>query len=78
MAKDYGFTLRQLQALECDQRWEGHKTILKAHEWCWLMRRRHGLQAKDVAKVMGICPWWLSQMERGKVNCARLVEHWTP
>lgn len=49
---------------------------LQPHERCLLYRRRVGRTQDDVAKELGVCRWWLNQMERGKVSCDALLWFW--
>lgn len=50
---------------------------LAPHEACFLMRRRAGMQRKFLAAKLRVSPFWLTQMERGKVNATRLIDHWS-
>jgi len=49
---------------------------LKPHEAAVTMRRRWGFKRTELAKQIGVSCWWLTQMERGRVNPKRLVEFW--
>ena len=45
-------------------------------ERCLLYRRRAGYTQARVAKELGVCRWWLNQMERGAVACDDLLWYW--
>lgn len=49
---------------------------LAAHERCLLQRRRAGYTQARVAKDIGVCRWWLNQMEHGKIDCTPLSSYW--
>lgn len=78
-----GVSLSKYAAWETDRAKEGETGIpvveirsIKAHERCLLYRRRAGFTQEKVARDMGICRWWLNQMEQGKVDCTDLVCYW--
>ena len=50
---------------------------VQPHEACFLMRRRAGIKRTELANTMDVSCWWLTQMERGKVNPKRLIEFWS-
>ena len=50
---------------------------LKAHEVCFLMRKRVGLRQEALAKALKVCRWWLNQMERGLVPNNELINYWS-
>lgn len=49
---------------------------LEPHEQCVIMRRREEQTAADLAEELGVCRWWLCQMEKGVVPHEDLVAHW--
>lgn len=49
---------------------------LKAHERCYLMRRRCGKTQEAIAADMGICRYWLNRMELGEADCTDLACYW--
>jgi DNA-binding XRE family transcriptional regulator len=49
---------------------------LDAHERCVLYRRRAECTQAEVAKELGVCRWWLNQMERGLQPCQALLDYW--
>lgn len=49
---------------------------LEAHEVCFLRRRRAALSRKEMARLVGVSEWWLTQMERGREAPDRLVAFW--
>lgn len=46
-------------------------------EQCYILRRRSGKTLEQVAKKMGVCRWWLRQMEAGKAPAESLTEFWS-
>ena len=80
-SQEWGFTEWHYRMLEagnrqsfCQRVWIGK---LKPHESAFLMRRRYGYKRTDLAKMIGVSCWWLTQMERGRVNPKRLIEFWS-
>lgn len=49
---------------------------LSANERCVLQRKRAGCTQIEVAKELGVCRWWLNQMESGKIDCTPLSHFW--
>lgn len=49
---------------------------LKAHERCVLQRRRAGYTQIQIATDLGLCRWWVNQMESGRQDCTRLSSYW--
>jgi hypothetical protein len=49
---------------------------LAPHERCLLQRRRTGYTQLEIAKDIGVCRWWLNQMEHGKIDCTPLSSYW--
>ncbi len=49
---------------------------LRPYESAFLMRRRLGWRRTELAKMIGVSSWWLTQMERGRVNPNRLLSFW--
>tara|TARA_R110002167_G_C12707228_1_gene655130 strand:- start:29673 stop:29936 length:264 start_codon:yes stop_codon:yes gene_type:complete len=47
-------------------------------ESCVVMRTRLGYSRKRLASLLGISPWWLTQMERGRIDATRLITYWFP
>lgn len=45
-------------------------------EWCWLLRRRHRLQVRDVTGLTGLGQQWVRAAELGTVDATPLVEWW--
>lgn len=42
-----------------------------------ILRRREGMTRTALAKKLNCSAWWLTLMERGKQDPARLVDFWT-
>lgn len=78
-AKRAKTTVYQYRAWERDAA-EGAKAPglgnLTPQEKCVVMRRRSGKSTAQVAKEVGCCRLWLRQMEDGRAEVARLLEHW--
>ena len=53
-----------------------HLSGLDPHERCLIHRRRARLTQAQVAELMGLCRWWVNQMERGVAPCDELVHYW--
>lgn len=51
-------------------------TDLSDAERCLIYRRRLGITQQEVANSLGISRFWVNAMERGRENCARLIEFW--
>ncbi len=49
---------------------------LAMHEQCWILRLREDMSLEDVANKIGVCRWWLCQMEQGEAPVERLAEYW--
>lgn len=49
---------------------------LEPHEAAVVMRRRAGMTRKQLAAILDVSGWWLTQMERGQVNSTRLIDYW--
>jgi transcriptional regulator with XRE-family HTH domain len=49
---------------------------LRANERCLLYRRRCGVNQRQVANHIGLSRLWVNRMERGIVDCSRLIEYW--
>ena len=49
---------------------------LEPHECCMLLRRRAGLTLAQLGDPLGLSPSWISRAERGREDCAALVEWW--
>lgn len=49
---------------------------VEPHERCLLYRRRAKFTQARVARELGVCRWWLNQMERGVVPCDDLIWYW--
>lgn len=49
---------------------------LKKHEKCWLARVQAGVSQQAMAETIGCCRWWITRMEQGLEDCARLAAHW--
>lgn len=45
-------------------------------EVCLLYRRRAKKKLEDVAREMVRCPYWIRQMEQGKIDCTELLRYW--
>jgi DNA-binding XRE family transcriptional regulator len=77
-AKRLGVDRKTLYLLETDQQESPRVPIgkLKDHEIAFLYRRRAGLSRHELAKVFGVNIWWITRMERGELNCQRLLNFW--
>lgn len=49
---------------------------LKPHEQCFLARRRSGFSREEVAHAIDCSAFWVTQMERGRRKCDRLLNYW--
>lgn len=49
---------------------------LEPHEECWLLRLREKKTLLEVSEDVNLCGFWVSLMEKGKLDCKRLVEYW--
>lgn len=49
---------------------------LTANERCVLQRKRAGYSQLEVATDLGMCRWWVNQMESGKQDCTPLSSYW--
>jgi len=49
---------------------------LSVGEVCFLYRRRSGMKVKDVARELGLTPYWVSQIERGRATADTLIGYW--
>jgi len=49
---------------------------LSVNEQCVIMRRRNRMSRTDLADALGVSQQWVSQMERGRQNAAKLVSYW--
>lgn len=49
---------------------------LTANERCVLQRRRAGYTQLEIAKDLGVCRWWVNQMESGRQDCTPLSSYW--
>ncbi len=68
------------------RRWEGDTDGTSApttkvgklamFEQCFLLRKREGMTLIEAAEVIGVCRWWLCQMESGEAPIDRLREYW--
>lgn len=79
-AAQYGVSVDTYRDWEMDVRTKdvphvqvGH---LKAHEICFLFRRRAGQTQRQIAVAMNCTRLWVVQMERGEVPADRLREYW--
>lgn len=50
---------------------------LRDYEACMLLRRRFGLSAFEMGKLVGLSRQWVSTMERGSAPADTLIEYWT-
>lgn len=50
---------------------------IQDYEQCWLLRRREGTLLIELADELGVCRWWLTQMESGRAPIDRLMDYWT-
>lgn len=49
---------------------------LKSSEKCYIYRRRAELKQTDIAQNLRVSVVWVNRMERGLVDCVRLLEYW--
>jgi DNA-binding XRE family transcriptional regulator len=49
---------------------------LTANERCVLQRKRVGSTQLQVAQDLGVCRWWVNQMESGRQDCTALSSYW--
>jgi hypothetical protein len=49
---------------------------LSPNERCVLQRKRAGYTQVQVAKDLGLCRWWVNQMETGRQDCSPLSSYW--
>ena len=80
-AQAWGFSEWHYRMLEAGKRERSCPRIrigkLKPHEAAFTLRRREGLKRTELAVKVGVSCWWLTQMERGRVNPKRLIEFWS-
>ena len=78
-AQHYDTSLYQYRQWETDQQDGPAPSLgtLRPHEQCLIKRTRSGKSVNDLARVIGICSWWLTQMERGDAPVERLLAHWS-
>ena len=50
---------------------------LSTCEKMYLLRRRWGKSQKELAPLIGVSRYWLSQMEIGAADCTKLEEFWS-
>lgn len=55
--------------------WRG-PFIIHDHEKCLIYRLRAGVTQQFVATELGCSKLWVYMMEKGQVNCLRLIEYW--
>ena len=77
-AESHGVTTWEYRLLERGARSAPTVIIgsLQPHEACAVMRWRSGYSRKDIARWVGISPWWVTQMERGRIDSDRLINFW--
>lgn len=77
-AQDAGISMYEQLQRESDEGKTGGPSLgpLAVHEQCFLLRRRTGLKASEVAKKIGVSRYWLSRMERGTAPVDTLAAHW--
>jgi len=51
-------------------------TPLELHERCFIKRRRAGKSRAEIARAVGVSEFWVTEMERGRRPCDRLVRYW--
>jgi transcriptional regulator with XRE-family HTH domain len=75
-----GVSLSRYSLWERDKMTERAPLVKIGHltpaERCLLRRRREGWTQEEVAAKVGVCRWWLNQMEQGKVDCTELLKYW--
>jgi FixJ family two-component response regulator len=49
---------------------------LSANERCVLQRKRAGYTQLQIATDLGVCRWWVNQMESGRQDCTPLSSYW--
>ncbi len=81
LARRYGVSLYQYRQWETDKERNTYVRpllgTLRPHEQCLIKRTRSGKSVNDLARDIGICSWWLTQMERGDAPVERLLAHWS-
>ena len=71
-------SLHEWLNMEADGAKDGGPAVgaLEVHEQCFLLRRRAGETAAEVAEEMGVSRYWLSRMERGTAPVETLAIYW--
>ena len=83
MAGYLGLTRHRLSKLELGELKIPPKTFgisdikLTKVEICIILRRRLGLNHTQLSGKMGVSRTWVSHMETGRSNPARLIEYWS-
>lgn len=49
---------------------------LTTNERCVLQRKRARKTQLEVATDLGVCRWWVNQMESGRQDCTILSSYW--
>ena len=77
-AKRLKATLYTYRRWENDTEKSPNKNVgrLSDFEQCYVMRRRKEWSLEQMVKKVGVCRWWLCQMEKGEAPVERLVEFW--
>ncbi len=83
VADYFGLTRHEISKIELGQlgppipglEFKGIK--LTRVEICIILRRREGLNHTQLSGKMGVSRTWVSHMETGRSNPARLIEYWS-
>lgn len=81
-AARWGMTLYAYRLAETGPEIASHKVIkpgirrVHPYESCYLLRVRAGISVQKMAKRLDVSEWWLIQMEHGREDSTKLVEHW--
>lgn len=81
LARQLRVSMRTLTDWEYGRRgdipdWRQQVLPLVDHEVVFLYRRRSGQKVSDVARDLGVTPYWVSRMERGREPVHTLLGYW--
>jgi DNA-binding XRE family transcriptional regulator len=80
-AKRWEVTLYRYRQIETDEisKHPGIRPalrVIRPHERCYILRMREDVSVAVMAKRLGVSEWWFIQMEHGREDAGKLVEHW--
>jgi DNA-binding XRE family transcriptional regulator len=81
-AAKHGVSVYAYRAWETDQASDDDPApivslgTLAPYEAAFVLRWRADMTVVDLADEIGVSPWWLTQMEKGRAPFERLVDYW--